>query len=77
MSEEVTQQEQLVETPQVESQPTQPSAPDLNINDLITLRNIFEVVTQRGTFKAAELEAVGKAFNKLNAFLEAVTKKEE
>ena len=27
--------------------------------------------------KAAELEAVGKTYNKLNAFLEAVTKKEQ
>lgn len=50
---------------------------DLSINDLIAVRNIIDISSQRGAFKAAELEAVGKAFNKLNSFLEAVTPKEE
>ena len=53
------------------------AAPDLTISDLIALRSIVEVVSQRGAFKATELEAVGKTFNKLNTFLESVTKKEE
>jgi hypothetical protein len=57
------------ETPQAQS-------PDLNVNDLAALRSIIEVATTRGAFKAAELEAVGKTFNKLNLFLEAVAKKE-
>jgi hypothetical protein len=51
-------------------------APDLNISDLMAVKNIIEVATSRGAFKAAELEAVGKSFNKLNSFLEAVSKKE-
>jgi hypothetical protein len=50
--------------------------PDLNISDLLAVKNIIEVATSRGAFKAAELEAVGKSFNKLNSFLEAVSKKE-
>ena len=50
--------------------------PDLNVNDLLALKNIIEVATQRGAFKASELEVVGKTFNKLNVFLESVTKKE-
>jgi hypothetical protein len=54
----------------------QPQGPDLNVNDLVALKNIIEVATQRGAFKAAELEAVGRSFNKLNTFLEAVSKKE-
>jgi hypothetical protein len=53
------------------------TAPELNISDLIAVKNIIEVASQRGAFKAAEMEAVGKIFNKLNAFLEAVSKKEE
>ena len=53
-----------------------PQGPDLNVNDLVALKSIIEVATQRGAFKAAELEAVGKTFNKLNVFLEAVAKKE-
>ena len=58
--------------------PEAPAAqgPDLNISDLLAVKNIIEVATSRGAFKAAELEAVGKSFNKLNAFLEAVSKKE-
>lgn len=49
---------------------------DLNVSDLVALKSIIEVATQRGAFKANELEAVGKTFNKLNTFLEAVAKKE-
>ena len=72
------------QAPQTEAV-TQPAAapttessqgPDLNVSDLAALRSIIEVATQRGAFKAAELEAVGKAFNKLNSFLDAVIKKE-
>jgi hypothetical protein len=55
----------------------QSAAPDLNINDLSALRSILDVASQRGAFKAAELEAVGKIYNKLNSFLEAVTKKDQ
>lgn len=53
------------------------TAPDLNINDLAALRSILDVASSRGAFKAAELEAVGKIYNKLNSFLEAVTKKDQ
>jgi hypothetical protein len=63
------------------AQPTAPAeapqaSPDLNISDLVAIKNIIEVASQRGAFKAAELEAVGKTFNKLNTFLESVAKKE-
>jgi len=44
---------------------------DLNINDLAAIRNLIEVVTQRGAFKANELSSVGTLFDKLNAFLNA------
>jgi hypothetical protein len=75
MTEEVkTQEAQVTDTAQEAAQ--QPQGPDLNVNDLVALKNIIEVATQRGAFKASELEAVGKSFNKLNTFLEAVTKKE-
>lgn len=53
-----------------------PAGPDLNVSDLVALKSIIEIATQRGAFKANELEAVGKTFNKLNAFLDAVAKKE-
>jgi len=74
MSEEIKNQEAEVVTQPPAQDPAQ--GPDLNVSDLAALRSIIEVATQRGAFKAAELEAVGKAFNKLNTFLEAVAKKE-
>jgi hypothetical protein len=65
----------------VEAQPAAPqetqASTDLNISDLVALKSIIEVASQRGAFKAAELEAVGKTFNKLNTFLESVAAKKE
>jgi len=53
------------------------SGPDLNVNDLNAVRSIIDIATTRGTFKANELEAVGKTYNKLTAFLEHVTKQQQ
>lgn len=50
------------------------AAPDLNLNDLLAMRNLIDVVTTRGAFKANELSSVGVLFDKLNAFLEAAQK---
>jgi len=74
MTDEV-QTPENTEAPAAEAAQT-PAGPDLNVNDLVALKSIIEVATQRGAFKATELEAVGKTFNKLNAFLDAVAKKE-
>lgn len=52
-------------------------APELTINDLAAVRTILDVASQRGAFRANELEAVGKIYNKLNSFLESVTPKQE
>jgi hypothetical protein len=77
MTEEVKAQE-VPETDQPNNgTPQQPAGPDLNITDLSALRNIVEIASQRGAFKASELEVVGKTYNKLSAFLEAVSKKEQ
>ena len=74
MSEEV--KDQVAQPAPEQAAPQQPAGPDLNVSDLVALKSIVEVATQRGAFKATELEAVGKTFNKLNTFLEAVAKKE-
>ena len=55
----------------------QRAGPELNINDLVAIKSIVEVATQRGAFKAGELEAVGKTFNKLSVFLEATAQPRE
>jgi len=75
MTEEVKAPEAPATAPAPEAA-QQPQGPDLNVNDLVALKNIIEVATTRGAFKATELEAVGKTFNKLNTFLESVAKKE-
>jgi hypothetical protein len=73
---EETNQPTSTEAVGQEATPSPQPAPDLNISDLLAVKNIIEVATSRGAFKAAELEAVGKTFNKLNTFLESVSKKE-
>ena len=66
-----------VKAPEAAPQEAQQPGVDLNISDLVALKSIIEVASQRGAFKAAELEAVGKTFNKLNTFLESVAAKKE
>ena len=76
MTDEVQNQEAPVAEQAQPAAPQQPAGPDLNVSDLVALKSIIEVATQRGAFKATELEAVGKTFNKLSSFLDAVAKKE-
>lgn len=58
---------------QVQAEETQPqqTAPSLSLQDLITVAQIIQITTQRGAFRAEELENVGALYNKLVAFLEA------
>jgi hypothetical protein len=65
------QLDQATTTDPVESQASA-QAPELTIQDLGNLRAIIDVASQRGAFRAAEMAAVGSAFNKLNDFLNAV-----
>ena len=60
-------------TTQPEAEAQQASV-DLTVQDLAGLRSVIDVASSRGAFKAAEMEAVGKLFNKLNAFLDQVAK---
>jgi hypothetical protein len=70
-------------TEEVKNEEAQAAAPaesqgaELNLNDLAGLRSIIDVASTRGAFKAAELEAVGKLYNKLSVFLESVAAKKE
>ena len=47
-------------------------APELTITDLINIRSVVDVAVRRGAFGAAEVSAVGAAFDRLNTFLNAV-----
>jgi uncharacterized protein YigE (DUF2233 family) len=48
---------------------TQPQQPDITLADLEIVKNIIDVASQRGAFKASELKDVGEAYNKLNNFI--------
>ena len=52
-----------------------PADTDLNINDLNAMKQIIDIASGRGAFKAAEMEAVGKIYNKLSNFLAQVSAK--
>jgi hypothetical protein len=72
---EETKNPQVAGTQKAPEQPTEPV--ELTIQDLGVIRSIIDVASQRGAFKANELEAVGKTFNKLENFLNTVQKKSE
>ena len=45
---------------------------NLTVNDLIVLKNVIEVCSQRGAFKADEFETVGGVYKKLVTFLSSI-----
>lgn len=49
----------------------------ITVNDLSSVVNVIDVCTQRGAFKAAELETVGKLYTKLKTFVDEQTKQSE
>ena len=61
-----------VEETSSEAEPT----PDLNVTDLVNIRAIIDAAVRRGTFSASEISGVGAAYDKLDKFLNAVSKQE-
>lgn len=52
--------------------------PNFSIQDLLQVKNIIEVASSRGAFRADELTTVGSCYDKLKMFLDlAVAKAEE
>jgi hypothetical protein len=45
---------------------------DLTVQDLNVIKSIIDVASQRGAFKANEMQAVGTTYNKLEAFLNII-----
>jgi hypothetical protein len=46
-------------------------APGLTLQDLVLVAQIIQLTSQRGAYKAEELEQVGGLYNKLVAFLQS------
>lgn len=45
---------------------------NINVTDLVAIRDIINTAAERGAFKAEEMANVGTVYNKLSNFLEAV-----
>jgi hypothetical protein len=45
---------------------------NITIADLNLLKNIIDLASTRGAFRAVEMQEVGEVYNKLNTFLETV-----
>ena len=77
----MTEETQVVQVngtaPEIVDQPKalETADTDLNINDLNAMKQIIDLASSRGSFKAAEMEAVGKVYNKLSNFLAQVAAK--
>lgn len=49
----------------------------ISIADIMTLKQIVEVASQRGAFKAEELSTIGEVYDRVNHWLASVTPNEE
>ena len=65
------------ENTQPEQEQPQEGAAELNLNDLAAMKQIIDIASSRGTFKANEMAAVGTLYNKLSTFLDTVAKQSE
>lgn len=54
--------------------PVQEENQQLTINDLVAMKSIIDVASQRGAFKPNEMVVIGQTYNKINLFLEAIKK---
>jgi len=54
-----------------------PAAAELTVQDLTAIKQIIDVASSRGAFKANEMAVVGTTYNKLESFLGAVAAQQE
>jgi hypothetical protein len=69
MAKKETQQAQVEE--QAAPQQEQAPAPSLTLQDLLQVAQIIQTTSQRGAYRAEEMEPVGALYNKLIAFLQS------
>lgn len=55
-----------------QTQKFQEESAQLTINDLVAMKSIIDIASQRGSFKPNEMIVVGQTYNKIIAFLDAV-----
>jgi hypothetical protein len=67
----------MSENENTQSQETAQDQTQLTINDLVAIKSIIDIASQRGAFKPTEMMVVGQTYNKLMAFLESVKQQGE
>jgi hypothetical protein len=72
MSEENTQTEAVENTVDAAAVPAA-----LTVQDLVNIRQVIDVASQRGAFRANEFKVVGETYEKLSNFIEAITPPQE
>jgi len=55
----------------------QANSNDLTIQDLVIMKGIIDIASERSAFKPAEMVAVGTVYNKLSVFLKAVEEQQK
>ena len=73
MSEEVKASEEAAAPEAATTEEQAQNSAELTVQDLQAIKQIIDVSTQRGAFKANELMSVGQVYNKLDSFLTQVT----
>lgn len=56
---------------------SQQDSNQLTINDLVAMRSIIDIASQRGAFKPNEMMVVGQTYNKISSFLETVKQQQQ
>lgn len=69
--------EQTVENTEAQAEQPQGGAPELTVQDLLALKTVIDVASQRGAFKPNEMVTVGQTYSKLEAFLAAVAEQQQ
>lgn len=64
-------------TEEVKQEQANADAGQLTINDLVAMKSIIDIASQRGTFKPNEMVVVGQTYNKLITFLESIKQQQQ
>jgi hypothetical protein len=67
----------MSDTENTQSKESTQEQAQLTINDLVAMKSIIDIASQRGTFKPNEMTVVGQTYTKLMAFLESVKQQGE
>jgi len=70
-SKTATKKDTPVKEPEAQPAPAAQPAQGLNLQDLVTVAQIIQLTSQRGAFRAEELQNVGALYTKLVAFLQS------